>query len=270
MESSRVPFLAAGQRPQWGGTMSLLPGAMLYQGVGGDADGHAHYAIQMLASFDEPFTLELSGGEIRRTSVALIPSGQTHLLRCQSQRILLALVEPSGRRGRAMQFTAQHTEPGEIERRIVANLPKWGRSSRPGDIIRDFNRLLCPEVAAPNLRFSPSIEAAIQHIELALDANLRLEQVASRVHLSPSRLTHLFSREVGIPFRRYYLWVRLRRASESISKGLTITDAAAAGGFSDASHLSRVFRSNFGLSPSALFGMRCSPREWHGANGSQA
>jgi AraC-like DNA-binding protein len=48
------------------------------------------------------------------------------------------------------------------------------------------------------------------------------------------------------------LWLRLRRAVEQVQAGATLTQAAALAGFSDSAHLTRVFRTNFGLPPSAV------------------
>ena len=78
-------------------------------------------------------------------------------------------------------------------------------------------------------------------------------------NISRSRLTHLFSAEVGVPFRRFVLWLRLRRAADETAGAATLTEAAVAAGFSDMSHLSRVCCDTFGVSPSAVLGMEVFP-----------
>jgi AraC-like DNA-binding protein len=70
--------------------------------------------------------------------------------------------------------------------------------------------------------------------------------------MSPTRLTHVFSREVGIPFRRFVLWTRIKHAVSTTRAGANLTAAAVAAGFSDAAHFSRTFRGMFGLSPSRV------------------
>ena len=102
---------------------------------------------------------------------------------------------------------------------------------------------------------------ALEYVEANLDRRPRLEEAAGMLNISSSRLTHVFTEEIGIPFRRYVLWARMRLVVEEILKGSNLTRAAIDAGFSDSSHLSRVFRENFGLPPSALFGMSLSP-DW--------
>jgi AraC-like DNA-binding protein len=53
-----------------------------------------------------------------------------------------------------------------------------------------------------------------------------------------------------VPFRRFRVWLRLRRAIGEIIGGSTFTDAAYAAGFADQAHFSRAFRQAFGASAS--------------------
>jgi AraC-like DNA-binding protein len=46
--------------------------------------------------------------------------------------------------------------------------------------------------------------------------------------------------------------MRLQRAVDAISKGLTATDAAHAAGFADAAHLTRTFRRMMGIAPTSV------------------
>jgi AraC-like DNA-binding protein len=73
---------------------------------------------------------------------------------------------------------------------------------------------------------------------------------AARAGLSASRFQHLFSREVGVAFRRYRAWTRMRRAIAEIANGSNFTSAAHAVGFADQAHFSHDFRRTFGAPPS--------------------
>jgi AraC-like DNA-binding protein len=70
--------------------------------------------------------------------------------------------------------------------------------------------------------------------------------------VSPTRVTHQFTSEIGIPVRRFVLWTRIKRAVEAHRTGRDLTAAAIEAGFSDAAHFSRTFRAMFGLSPSLV------------------
>ena len=76
--------------------------------------------------------------------------------------------------------------------------------------------------------------------------------LAVLVGLSASRLTHLFTEQVGIPLRRYVLWSRLRIAITRVQAGDDLTGAAHGAGFADSTHLTRTTRDIFGLPPSVL------------------
>jgi AraC-like DNA-binding protein len=80
-----------------------------------------------------------------------------------------------------------------------------------------------------------------------------IESLADKVHLSPSRLAHLFKDEVGVPIRRYVLWMKMRRALDLAIAGDSLTTAALSAGFADSAHLSRTVRSMMGIAPEFLF-----------------
>ncbi|WP_162932282.1 AraC family transcriptional regulator [Solimonas sp. K1W22B-7] len=69
---------------------------------------------------------------------------------------------------------------------------------------------------------------------------------------SAGRLTHVFTRDLGLSPRRYLLWVKMRLALELLSQDRSLTDVAYTIGFSNPSHMSRVFKSYFALKPSFL------------------
>ena len=70
--------------------------------------------------------------------------------------------------------------------------------------------------------------------------------LASSVGLSASRFQHLFTHKVGVPFRRYRVWHRMRAAIREIINGSNLTQAAHAAGFYDQAHFARDFRRTFG------------------------
>ncbi|MGF1756404.1 helix-turn-helix transcriptional regulator [Photobacterium sagamiensis] len=77
--------------------------------------------------------------------------------------------------------------------------------------------------------------------------NWRASDVAQQLALSESRFLHLFSEELGVPWRPYLLWCRMTCAIKAILNGTSATDAAHLAGFSDSAHLSRTFRKTFGM-----------------------
>jgi AraC-like DNA-binding protein len=65
-------------------------------------------------------------------------------------------------------------------------------------------------------------------------------------------LGHLFSEQVGLPFRPFALWLRLQGVLGHLAHGANLTQAAHGAGFADSAHLTRTFRRMFGIAPSSL------------------
>ena len=75
-----------------------------------------------------------------------------------------------------------------------------------------------------------------------------MDELASRECLSKSRLSHLFTQEMGISLHRYLAFCKMAKASASIAGGASLTDAAIRAGFDSSSHLSATMRRMFGIS----------------------
>jgi hypothetical protein len=83
---------------------------------------------------------------------------------------------------------------------------------QPADLIlaaREAIQLLTDGVEAP-LPADRRILLAIDYLNANLGEPVALSQIAALVHLSPSRFRHLFVAELGLAFRPYVLWLRLK------------------------------------------------------------
>jgi AraC-like DNA-binding protein len=85
------------------------------------------------------------------------------------------------------------------------------------------------------------------------DSQLDIDMIASATNMTPRTLNRVFAAEGTTPMR--WLWrQRLTASYRALAEGhiKSVTDAALTFGFSDVSHFSRVFKSAFGKSPSAV------------------
>lgn len=83
-----------------------------------------------------------------------------------------------------------------------------------------------------------------------LNRRLKVEDMAAYCHLSPSRFAHWFREVQGTAPMRYLEGLRCERARELLScTGMDIAEIAAAVGYPDPLHFSRVFRLYAGVSP---------------------
>lgn len=76
-----------------------------------------------------------------------------------------------------------------------------------------------------------------------------LARLSQEAGLSPRQMRHTFARDVGLPMRAYLRWKRLRRAIAEVTEGASLGIAAVSAGFADSAHLTRVFREQFGMTP---------------------
>jgi AraC family transcriptional regulator len=85
-----------------------------------------------------------------------------------------------------------------------------------------------------------------------LDGSIPLQEVARECHLSMSHFSRQFRRTTGLPPHKWLLARRIEVVKEKLDdRRLSLSDVAAACGFADQSHLTRVFTRMVGVSPGA-------------------
>lgn len=97
------------------------------------------------------------------------------------------------------------------------------------------------------------IDRAVSLMQETTESPLPLPELARRVGCSPRKLEALFQSRLQAPPRTIYRRLRLLKARQlSETTRLSITEIALRCGYADASAMTRAFRAEFGLSPSAL------------------
>lgn len=223
----------------------------------GEADFHAHHAIQITASLTGALSLTSAEGTLTAPILAVAADARH---RFEAHGLLaFVFVEPESRLGRGLAETlfrgralvpvdrpdvARHLEP----LRATFNSPP-GKSALLGPGRAAAEALAPgPRARLPDPRIQRIIDFAAAHIEEPLS----LAGASAGVHLSPSRLRHLFVEQTGLAFKTYLLWLRLVSAVTAYSEGKSLTEAAHMAGFSDSAHFSRIFKRTFGLPATTL------------------
>jgi AraC family transcriptional regulator len=101
-------------------------------------------------------------------------------------------------------------------------------------------------------RLDARVAAALRVLRAGERDLPRSTDLARRLGMSPGRFRDLFLRDVGLSYRRYLLWRRLRSALAGLGRGGSLTAVAHAAGFADSAHLTRTARRMFGIMPSAM------------------
>lgn len=235
----------------WRGRIFLDAGWILYVGPGSSPDLHAHHATQLVWTYEGHFEISLDTPPLERRAV-LVPANAPHTLMAVDRTIALLLVEPNGQRGVALEHLARSEVGAELSAKLTKvafptpNITSAEARAWVTDVLQSLG------ASTANTELSSVSRRAIAYVERVIDGVPRVADAAASVRLSSTRLTHIFSKEVGIPFRRFVLWTRIKRAVDVFQAGNDLSTSAIAAGFSDAAHFSRTFRAMFGLSPSLV------------------
>ena len=93
-----------------------------------------------------------------------------------------------------------------------------------------------------SINISSVVQNAINYIDKNYKSPLSVEIIAQKLYVSPSTLSHKFSKELNIPIYRYITKKRLSEAHKRIENGEAYTDAASKSGFSDYSCFYRLYK----------------------------
>lgn len=236
-------------------------GKTLYIGTLEQVDWHQHGAPVFIAGVSGAFRLRMPDGQWTRCRAAVIPAGARHALDLGGDPLAVFYPEPNvasasvlARLGRAWEvrqqiLVSEHPELGPFRELYedAASL-HWG-----GDALDDLlGFALRREGAAAAL--DPRLARIVEWLDAHPDDLTGAQSLAGAQGLSVSRFLHLFSDQVGVPFRRFRIWNRVRAAMRVALSGHNFTDSALTAGFADSAHFTHCFRDTFGVTPSYVFG----------------
>jgi len=216
---------------------------------------HQHGAPVFLAGIYGNFRLRLHGGDWQSCRTAVIPAGVLHELDIGGDPLTVFYIEPNIAGADALKPLIRNTR--EVNGAWVGT---GGEISFMRDLYEDrYNPHWTAEPLADLMGFAKRRANAglidpriIQVVEFLFEHGDDLSSVATlagTVGLSASRFQHLFTQQIGVPFRRYRGWNRMRKAIREIIRGNNFTSAAHATGFSDSAHFNHEFRKTFGAPP---------------------
>ena len=247
-----------GQPSGWAGLVYFWDGGWIGVGSGGVAAPHAHHAIQVTLGLDGPIRFREGEGDWADYTVALVQPDVLHAFDGRGTTVAMLFVDAEGRDGRWLRDAWPAGVARVPPERVTAQLAalRTFREERPGPaeaatLVTALVAGLCRGPRPVHQR-DDRIARALELIHARTDARVSQAEIAAQVFLSPSRFAHLFTADVGVPFRRYLLWRKLSLAMQAFGRGATLSAAAHAAGFSDSAHLTRTWQQMFGLAPTMM------------------
>jgi AraC-like DNA-binding protein len=230
---------------------------MLFIGKAVDTSAHKHHNIQISIGLANPFKLKINDTWEEYYAV-IIDKDQLHQFDGGEEWQLFILME------------AETLQCRQIRRQLLAHKKIHEFSVNQEKIITLLSRLIheknvcVKEVFNEIIRciipienklspLEPRVQNVINSIQQLSEKNISGRYLASLVHLSESRLMHIFKEQVGIPIRSYLLWFWMIKAIKLIMSGTSFTDASHQTGFTDSAHFCHVFRQMFGMKLSDVF-----------------
>ena len=211
-----------------------------------EAPMHTHPVAQLTVGLDAPLRIHAASGPIDAWAV-FIASGALHRTDASTQARLTVYLDPAHTLARSLAGRGQQVVALDVPPEQRASLAALSATRAPCAGARTcFESLM----ACFGNRAGPPLDARVTHALRLIRTDdgklITLAALAEAVGLSAERLRHLVREQVGMPFSRYRLWLRLGDAVEAILAGASFTDAAHAAGFADSAHLARAFRQSFG------------------------
>ncbi|GEM_PF-3274374 len=218
--------------------------SMLFAGAIPETGWHCHSANAWVYGLDNNIQVVLPD-RVMETRSAAIPAGTSHRIVADDTRFCVIYADPLV----VSEQTDVHRLTSHMEAADwLGNLIKITDSRDP----REAASVFMEERQSSLTHLDPRISHVLDSIQARIDENIPAEKLAASAGISESHLRHLMSGGVGLPLRRFRLWMRLLCAIEHLSIQRKITPVALDMGFSNPSHFSTAFRQHFGLAPRSV------------------
>lgn len=207
-----------------------------------DTQAHQHPAMEVLLVKSGTVDITLNGIHYPNIQACLIAPNTTHAVSGPGASCEIWIIE----RDLSLLVKLHPAFTHLAENAIVFLTPAE---------LSDFDDKLLEQLVASENSFNHwdvRIAECVQYIRTYLpDQPINREVLSKHVHLSPTRLSHLFKAEVGTSLQNYMVWERLKYAiATTFKQDINLLNAAYQAGFYDAAHFSRAFQKMFGLNPS--------------------
>ncbi len=237
----------ADRSKSWEGRLSLGRYWARFEGTAGDSQSHRHFCGQLAWSKRGNISLEGANGKVTCGEVIGVEPDEPHRLIPQRGAVVILYVEPT------ISASIARSDPVLLKYLREARRRSWS-ACRPRSTSSFWGEFLSLDAFSKghdsSLReIDPRLLRVVNLVASNLHSPLSHPELAAAAQLSPSRLSHLFREQLGIPVRRFVLWERLRAAALALSNGGTATQAAHRAGFADSAHFTRTLTQAFGVTP---------------------
>lgn len=211
-------------------------------------DRHSHPAIEIMKTTKGSFSLETDSGKYNNLTFAIIDANIKHKIVADQNEIVLLMLESNNTILKEFLY-----KRGIETKNGVFTSTKLNSSDKLIKDLIDFSTNRKPKFTSDK-----RIYDCIEIIETAdLPYNILITALTSKLLLSESRVSHLFTENVGISIKKYQVWNKLKLALDFfLNENTSLKEASFAADFFDQPHFNKAFRNYLGINPSEVFNSR--------------
>ncbi len=204
---------------------------------------HSQPVVEIILADKGTFTLIEGERKHENLTFAIIEANASHQIVCEAGILQILMVESHNT---ALDTFLRHSD---INDKAYKGEDTKGIKKRFIQLIEfaKANDLKTPEEDRINKCIKFIEQSEVEYIKL-------VTSLTEEVHLSESRLSHLFKAHIGVSIKRYLVWNKLRHSIQRyMHSDMSLTEASLQSGFYDQAHMSNAFKSVLGVNPSKAY-----------------
>ncbi len=216
-----------------------------------DASAHSHGMIQFFLCLEDEMEIRV-GKEKIKCACVLVNKNVRHSFKANNKIHFTCVIEPVSDIGIGLNYILQDKEYCIIDDGKANELKKIAMAMRDTFDKETYTKLItriyeCFDITYLNKQFDDRILTFLKMLEHCSSDDHSIEEYANKLCISTSRLSHLFSEQVGITLKNYLTLHQLERAFQDLLAGKRITEAALNAGFDSSSHFAFTVKRMMGL-----------------------
>lgn len=181
-----------------------------------NTEKHSHWMLQLFLSLNGQLKIEVNEKEIKCKCI-VVDKNIPHSIDADNKMAFSALIAPTSLIARTIQSHTGSCGYWVCEMDGITSIQESALDLATEKNIEKyltFSEKLCCflNVKHEPFHFDPRIELLLQLIENCDCNNHAISGFADKVSLSPSRLSHLFKAETGMPLKSYIMLHQVERA----------------------------------------------------------
>ena len=216
------------------------------------ASTHSHGMIQFILALDNVPDIKVGRKRIDNPVCLFVQKNVKHSVKFHDGVMFTSVIEPTSEIGAFLDDLMEGKDYYAVEDEVSKKLIDYARpmtESFDRESYLDFlNQMYtCLGYQPVERHLDERIIEFLNKLENCTCLDHSVDRFAEELSISTSRLSHLFSEQVGIPLKSYLTLHQLEKAYQDILNGNSITDAAMNAGFDSPSHFAATVKRLMGL-----------------------